>query len=578
MLTLPDAIVSILVPFATLFTKPTPGRGRGQAWLKAQVLLVGAILTPGQRTVAAALRVMGRSDQRDYAHYHEVLNRAVWSSRAAARILLALLLQHLDRGDGPLVFGIDETLERRRGPKIKARGIYRDAVHSSRQQLVKASGLRWISLMWLGHIPWAGRHWALPVLTVLAPSARYYRQQGRRHKKLTDWARQMVLQLRRWLPHRSLVLVGDNSYAVLDLLHCCQSLAQPVTLIARLRLDAALYAPAPPRQPGQNGRPPLKGARRPPLKALLEPVNVAWASAVVAWYDGTTRAVELTSQTAVWYRSGKPPVLIRWILVRDPQGEFTPQALLCTDPSADPTQILEWFVLRWQLEVTFREARTHLAIARTTPILMGLFSWTTLAAHLLGNNDPRPIAQRLGTPSRRRPSWMPSLWCAATCGWRRRVFTVRRRPRYTESPGRSVPPTRRFPCLRRLKCVKSSLAVVVIVNVVLLYPEIKEMRDPAARIYRRGVEKSESNKRQRAKTMIEHVRRMPVAGRTCYEPSTGTVIAEIKWPRPIRRRVMRCATWLVNCRLMPKVVYFGVVRRLGYQYKESDEGYPLGKD
>ena len=385
------------------YTKPTPGRGRGQAWRKAQVLLVGAILTPGQRTVAAALRVMGRSDQRDYAHYHEVLNRAVWSSRAAARILLALLLQHLDRSEGPLVFGIDETLERRRGPKIKARGIYRDAVRSSRQQLVKASGLRWISLMWLGHIPWAGRHWALPVLTVLAPSARYYRQQGRQHKKLTHWARQMVLQLRRWLPHRSLVLVGDNSYAVLDLLHCCQSLAQPVTLIARLRLDAALYVPAPPHQPGQNGRPPLKGARRPPLKALLEPVNVAWASAVVAWYDGTTRAVELTSQTAVWYRPGKPPVLIRWVLIRDPQGVFAPQALLCTDPAADPTQILEWFVLRWQLEVTFQKVRAHLgvetqrqwsdlAIARTTPILMGLFSWTTLAAQLL--RQQRPSAHR----------------------------------------------------------------------------------------------------------------------------------------------------------------------------------------
>ena len=114
MLTLPDAIVALLVPFATLFTSPT--------WRKAQVLLVGAILTPGQRTVAAALRVMGRSDQRDYARYHEVLNRAVWSSRQAARILLVLLLQHLDGGDGPLIFGIDETLERRRGAKIRARG------------------------------------------------------------------------------------------------------------------------------------------------------------------------------------------------------------------------------------------------------------------------------------------------------------------------------------------------------------------------------------------------------------------------------------------------------------------------
>ncbi len=403
MLTLPNAIVSILIPFATLFTNPT--------WRKAQVLLVSAILTPGQRTVAAALRVMGRSDHRDYARYHEVLNRAVWSPRAAARILLVLLLQHLDGGDGPLVFGIDETLERRRGAKIKGRGIYRDAVRSSRSQLVKASGLRWISLMWLGHVPWAGRHWALPVLTVLAPSTRYYQQQGRRHKKLTDWARQMVMQLRRWLPQRPLALVGDNSYAVLDLLHCCQSLREPVTLIARLRLDAALYAPAPARQPGQQGRPPLKGARRPALKTILDQPQATWASVAVAWYDGATRTVELTSQTAVWYRSGKSPVRIRWVLIRDPQGSFATQALLCTDPAADPTQILEWFVLRWQLEVTpyqvrgrlFQEVRTHLgvetqrqwsdlAIARTTPVLLGIFSWTTLAAHAL--QKQRPMTQR----------------------------------------------------------------------------------------------------------------------------------------------------------------------------------------
>ena len=395
MLTLPDAILPVLHPFATLFRNPT--------WLKAQILLVGAILAPGQRTVAAALRVMGRSDHLDYARYHEVLNRAVWSPRQAARTLLMLLLQHLDQGDGPLVFGIDETLERRRGPKIKSLGIYRDAVRSSRSHLVKASGLRWVSLMWLGHVPWAGRYWALPFLTVLAPSERYYRQRGRRHKKLTDWARQMILQLRRWLPHRPLVLVGDSGYAVLDLLHCCQSLAQPVTLIARLRLDAALYAPAPPRQTGQNGRPPLKGRRLPALKALLDLPAVSWIEVSAAWYDGTTRTVELTSQTAVWYRSGKPPVPLRWVLVRDPQGEFTPQALLCTDPSADPAQILEWFVLRWQLEVTFQEARAHLgvetqrqwsdrAIARTTPILMGLFSWTTLAAHLL--RQQRPSAHR----------------------------------------------------------------------------------------------------------------------------------------------------------------------------------------
>ena len=342
---------------------------------------------------------MGRSDQDDYARYHEVLNRAVWSSRAVARVLLVLLLQHLDGGDGPLIFGIDETLERRRGAKIKARGIYRDAVRSSRHQLVKASGLRWISLMWLGHVPWAGRHWALPVITVLAPSSRYYQQQGRRHKKLTDWARQMVIQLRRWLPHRTLVLVGDNGYAVLDLLHCCQSLREPVTLIARLRLDAALYAPAPPRPPGQKGRSALKGQRRPSLKTLLDQPQVTWGQlrGGLVRRHHPHRRTHLPDRSL--YSSGKPPVLIRWVLVRDPEGSFDPQALLCTDPSADPTQILEWFVLRWQLEVTFQEARTHLgmetqrqwsdlAIARTTPALLGLFSWTTLAAHALQKQHP----------------------------------------------------------------------------------------------------------------------------------------------------------------------------------------------
>ena len=155
--------------------------------------------------------------------------------------------------------------------------------------------------------------------------------------------------------------------------------------------------------------------RRPPLKVFLEQTDVTWASAEVAWYDGITRAVELTSQTAVWYRSGKPPVLIRWVLIRDPQGSFATQALLCTDPAADPTQILEWFVLRWQLEVTFHEVRTHLgvetqrqwsdlAIARTTPALLGLFSWTTLAAHALQKR--RPMTQRKALV--RRHLWLAS--------------------------------------------------------------------------------------------------------------------------------------------------------------------------
>ena len=394
MLTLPAVFIDLLAPFMPGFHAKT--------WAKAQLLLAGAVLSPGKRTVTAALRVLGLAQESGFAKYHHVLNRARWSPLELSKLLLFLLLRHLDAGQGPLVFGIDETLERRWGRRISARGIYRDAVRSSDSHLVKASGLRWVSLMWLAFIPWAQRVWALPVLTALAPSERYYQRQGRRPKKLTDWARQIILQLRRWLPHRTLVVVGDSSYAVLELLHFCQSLTHPVTFVTRLRLDAALYEPATPRQPGQRGRPRLKGARLPTLQQRLQCPDTPWTRVIVPWYDGTQRLLEITSHTAVWYHSGLPPVPLRWVLIRDPLGEFRPQALLGTDPEVTAPQIIEWFVLRWRLEVTFQEGRAHLgietqrqwsdlAIARTTPILFALFSWVTLAAHVLKAGDTIPF-------------------------------------------------------------------------------------------------------------------------------------------------------------------------------------------
>lgn len=382
---LPTALQEVLLPFACLFTRPT--------WCKVQVLVVGAVLAPGKRTVTAALRVMGLAQQSDFAKYHQVLNRASWSAFKVSRVLLSLLLNAFDSG-GFLVFGIDETLERRWGAKINARGIYRDAVRSSHSHFVKCSGLRWLSLMWLTPIPWAQRVWALPVLTVLAPSERYCQEKNIRHKKLTDWARQILLLLRRWLPHRQLVVVADSSYSVLDLLHVAQFLAEPITMITRLRLDAALYDPAPPRKAGMRGRPRLKGKRLPTLAHVLHDPTAVWQLVKANWYEDRERCLEITSGTAVWFHSGKAPVPIRWLLIRDPLGELEPQALLCTDPEIVPEQIITWFVLRLRLEVTFQEVRAHLgvetqrqwsdlAIARTTPALFGLFSLVTLAAHEL---------------------------------------------------------------------------------------------------------------------------------------------------------------------------------------------------
>ena len=384
MRTLPAMMLHLLEPFVPLFSR--------RVWPYVQILLAGAILAPGKRTVSAALRVMGLGQTEQFQRYHRVLNRAVWSGREASRVLLGLLVRTFVPS-GSLVIGVDETLERRWGKKIAAKGVYRDPVRSTHERFIKASGLRWVCLMLLVPVPWAGRVWALPFLSVLAPSERYAAERGKHHKKITEWAWQMLLLVRRWWPERQIVAVADSTYASLKLLDRCRSLSKPVTFVTRLRLDAALYEPAPPRTPGQLGRPRLKGERLPNLSVVAKDSSTAWRSITVAdWYGKAERTLETTSATAVWYGTGLPAVPIRWVLVRDPQGEFATQALLCTDLGASPEQIVGWFALRWQMETTFQEARRHLgvetqrqwselAIRRTTPALLSLFSLVTLFAH-----------------------------------------------------------------------------------------------------------------------------------------------------------------------------------------------------
>jgi hypothetical protein len=396
MLTLPFGMLQALAPFVPVFSH--------RIWPRVLVLVAGALLAPGKRTVAATLRVMGLAQTPRFERYHRVLNRARWSSLAVSRVLLSLLVAAF-APIGPLLLGIDETIERRRGKRIAAKGIYRDPVRSSHEHFVKASGLRWICLMLLVPIPWAGRVWALPFLTALAPSERYDQERGRRHKPLTDWARQLLLLVRRWWPDRPIIAVADSSYAALELLAGCQAWPRPVTIITRLRLDAALYEPAPPRRPRQIGRPRLKGKRLPTLAAIVGEPTTGWTPIRVPdWYGAGARDVEVVSDTAVWYHTGRPPVPLRWVLIRDPRGQFDTQALLCTDRDVAPEQILAWFVRRWQLEVTFEETRRHLgietqrqwsdlAIRRTTPALLGLFSLVTLVTDQYVSQTPVPVRQ-----------------------------------------------------------------------------------------------------------------------------------------------------------------------------------------
>ncbi len=426
MLTLPAEYITILTTFAPVFSQ--------RVWHKVQVMLLGAILAPGQRTVTAVLRIMGLSMEKHFQNFHRVLNRAVWSSREGSRLLLGLLVAAF-RVCGPVVMGLDDTIERRRGAKIKAKGIYRDPVRSSHSHFVKASGLRWLSLMLLAPIPWAQRVWALPFLTVLAPSERYYEGRKRAHKKLTDWARQVLLQARRWLPGRKLVVVMDASFAAIDFLGRVAKLAHPIPLIARFRLDAALYAPAPQCRPGKKGRSRKKGKRLPTLEQVLKEARTNWKKVLVPnWYGQGRREVEMTSSTAVWYHSGMPPLPIRWVLIRDPKGKFKTQALLCMDLAERPEQILKWFVMRWQLEVTFHEVRDHLgvetqrqwsdwAIARTTPALLGLFSLVTLLANTHAQKGRIPIRHDAWY-CKPLPTFSDALALARQEVWQHRYFQL----------------------------------------------------------------------------------------------------------------------------------------------------------
>jgi hypothetical protein len=430
---LPARFAALILAFAPLFVHRT--------WRHARVLLVGAILAPGRRTVASVLRITGHAREHHFVNYHRVLSRAVWSPRTGSRILLGLLVDAF-ASRGPVVLALDDTIERRWGRRIRARGIYRDPVRSSDAHFVKASGLRWMSLMLLAPVSWAGRVWALPFLTALVPSERSCREQSRRHKPLLDVGRQLALQARRWLRGRDLVLVGDNGFSALLFLDAMRR--SGVTAITRLRLDAALYEPAPPRLPGTVGRPRTKGARLPTLARTFTSNNTIWQSLIVpGWYGTGERTIEIASATAVWRHGGLPVVPIRWVLIRDPENRFAPQALLCTDLARDPAQIVAWFVRRWSVEVTFQEARAHLgvetqrqwsdgAIARTTPCLLALFSIVTLLATRLPARERRRITATAWYV-KPQPTFSDALAAVRRAIWREQgLRTSRRQPDRTK--------------------------------------------------------------------------------------------------------------------------------------------------
>jgi hypothetical protein len=389
---LPDAIILVLAPFAPLFSH--------RVWLHAQVLLLGAILAPGVRTVTAILRVMGLSAERHFTNYHRVLNRATWSGRLASRILLGLLVMCFVPPGATVVLGADDTVERRSGRKIKAKGCDRDAVRSSQKHVIRCFGLKWVSMMLLVPVPWSRRVWALPFLTALCWPAKKPGQ--RRHKSSVDWVRQMMKQARRWLPGRRVVVVLDGGFSAVSLALAC--VKNNIVMVSRLRWDAALYHPPGPQPPGKRGPKPTKGKRQRSLQGWAERSDTPWETVEVRWYGGQLKTLWVFSRTALWYTPRQPPVAIRYVLVADPEGKLRMEAFFCTELEATPEQILAWVVMRWSVEVTFEESRAHLgletqrqwsdlAIARTTPVLLALFSLVSVLALQLSQDGQIPVPE-----------------------------------------------------------------------------------------------------------------------------------------------------------------------------------------
>ncbi len=395
--------LSLLAPFAVAFTVPT--------FRHVLVLVSGTILAGGRRTVAAARRAVGLGEERRFTTYHRVLNRGAWSALVLSRLLLDLLVRTFLAPDAPIELVVDGTLERRRGRTLARKGRSHDAARSQSGHVVTSDGIHWVCVTLLAPVPWCRRRWALPFLTIPTFTPATSAKLGKPHRTAPERTEVLVRLLRRWQPHRAIQIVGDSGFAVVRLGQVCR--AARVRLVSRLVLNAQLYDSPPVRPTSTPGVKPKKGSRQPKLVDRLETATIAarhtaWQRQVVAWYGHQQRLLDVATGTALWHTDGCAPLPIRWVLVRDPRGRLSPYALFCTDPAVEARTILAAYLHRWNIEVTFEEARAWLgldtqrqwttrAVGRTTPCLLGLFSVVVLMAHA-AHPDHLPTRQAAWYP------------------------------------------------------------------------------------------------------------------------------------------------------------------------------------
>ena len=394
---LPENILHVLTLFAPLFSQPTY-----QSFL---FLFHAHVLCKGRRTITEMLKRMGLRNLKNYSKYHDFFNKAKWSTLNGSKILL---LKLVSLTPAAVVFSFDSTVERRKGPKIKGLGMQRDAVRSTKGRKVLVPGLNWLVCAIHIQLPWSKNKWALPVLTILMPPEKPLSSSKnindlkkiKRHKTLNQWTCQAVKLLRRWLgPTMKITVVADSAFATYILANTCIDLG--ITLVSRMRLDARTFEFPPP--PKGRGRRKLVGQRLPTFQHMLNDTSLIWDVVTAHWYGGKTKEIQVLTGTCLWYGYGIRPVPIKWALTRDTYQEAL---IFSTDINQPLNELIEVFIERWALEVTFEEARRHLgmetqrqwsdkAVDRITPSILASYSMISLVAlESLQSEDEKIPIQR----------------------------------------------------------------------------------------------------------------------------------------------------------------------------------------
>jgi len=348
------------------------------------MLVLGAILLRGPRTFTRVLAFLSRFVSGHFTTFYRVFSRPHWSCWKVGRILSRLVIESAPP-DEPVTILTDTTVSEHPGRCVYGKAKHRDAVRSSHCFTAWRWGQKWVVLAMAVPIPFVQRRWALPVMIALYRSQELNQQEGRRHKTPAQLARQMMRILIGWFPERSFILVGDGDFSSHETARFAQRYRRRLTFVGRFYRNAGLYD-APPPYTG-NGRPRVKGAKRPTPEEILETAR-RWKTRV-DWYGGQRRRVSLVSGQGYWYQAGSGLVLLRWVHVEDREGTHREEYFFSTDATMPQKQIVEYYTLRWSIETTFQEVRAHLgfettrhwsrsAVERVEPWLLVLFSIVSL--------------------------------------------------------------------------------------------------------------------------------------------------------------------------------------------------------